>query len=75
MFRSRREENIQDFLSNMLSVEPYPPFEEGIGLYAGFEDGLRMHNFAIKNIESPILQNLRRRLRNENHFLIEPAVN
>jgi RES domain len=75
LFRSRSPENIQDFLTNMLSGEPYPSFEEGIGLYAGFDDGIRMHNFAVKNIESPILQNLRRRLSHENHFLIEPAVN
>ncbi|WFU80731.1 hypothetical protein QA645_41015 [Bradyrhizobium sp. CIAT3101] len=71
--RIRSADRTVEFLYALLSAKPYPPVDEGISVYAGFdEDQVRGVNFALKETPSPILHSFAARLRNQNHFDIEP---
>ena len=69
--RERSADKTGDFLYNLLAADPYPPEDKGISVYAGFYDGVRLHQFALKDTSSPALQKLCSRIALENHFDIE----
>lgn len=70
--RTRSPDRTQEFLYALLSAEPYPPVKEGISVYAGFDEGVRCMNFALKEHVSPILRSYVTRLATQNHFRVEP---
>lgn len=51
----------------LLHDQPYPDWDKGISIFAGFDDGLRLMNFAISRTTPRLLGNLRSRL-NESNF-------
>jgi hypothetical protein len=51
---------------------PYPPYDEGVAVYAGFNDGDRMMNWSLRRGRSHLFQTIGGRVQRENYFLIEP---
>lgn len=50
----------------------YPPYDEGVAVYAGFNDGDRMMNWSLRRGRSHLFQTIGGRVQRENYFLIEP---
>lgn len=51
---------------------PYPPYDEGVAVYAGFYDGVRTLNWSLKQGISHKFREFRKRTYHENHFSLEP---
>jgi hypothetical protein len=69
----RSPETSETFLLDIFD-DPYPPYDQGIAVYAGHSDGFRHINFSLRDRESEVLQQFRRRLLAENYYAIEPDV-
>ncbi|QPO08270.1 RES family NAD+ phosphorylase [Sulfitobacter sp. B30-2] len=55
-----------DELDHLLGDPPYPDWDKGISIYAGFLDGHRMMNRAIAGSQPPEISDLRKRLDSSN---------
>jgi hypothetical protein len=55
-----------DELDHLLQDPPYPDWDKGISIYAGFNDGHRMMNFAISRSQPMKIADLRNRLDKSN---------
>lgn len=64
---------IDDF-DQWLNWPPYPEWNEGISVFAGFNDGDRMMNFAISRTKPNAFVELQRRLLTENFHQVEPGL-
>lgn len=68
------DEHLDAFIE-LLEWPPYPPANEGVAVYAGFDgDGTRYMNCAISKTDPAEFRKLQRRLRHENFFDVEPAL-
>jgi len=54
---------------------PYPPEDDGISIYGGHVEDVRVLVHAIKDNMSGTLQEAVRRLKSENYFAVEPLLN
>ncbi|HEY0149639.1 MAG TPA: RES family NAD+ phosphorylase [Allosphingosinicella sp.] len=56
-----------DEFDQLLGWPPYPDYDKGIAVYAGFSDGIRLINFAISRSDPRSVRELRTRLLVEDH--------
>lgn len=63
-----------DEFDHLLQWPPYPDWDKGISIYAGFDDGVRLLNFAISRSQPNIIRNIRSRLNADNFSMIEPEL-
>jgi hypothetical protein len=59
------------FLEEIFDNDVYPPYDEGVAVFAGHDDGIRMYNQALPYADR-LLGEFRRRLQTENYFSVEP---
>lgn len=64
-------DDYHDAFDHLLQEPPYPDWDKGVSIYAGFDDGLRMLNFAISRSTPRSVSDLRRRLDATNFLAIE----
>lgn len=74
IFRQRSKDRSFTLLEDLFGDEPYPPPDQGISIYAGFDEGVRLLHHAIHHGSSSLLAAMRRDLLTRNYFTIEPAV-
>jgi hypothetical protein len=60
-----------DEFDHLLQDPPYPDWNKGVSIYAGFDDGLRMLNSAISRSTPKPVSDLRRRLDVSNFATVE----
>ena len=63
--------DVMDFVGDLVAELPHPKYSEGIWIYHQNDGCLAS---AISRSESPVLRDIRIRLRKENHFILEPLV-
>jgi len=56
------------FLAHHLTEPTYPGYDEGVCIYAGHHDGIRMLQFSLNNRSSDFSRELHTRLVRENHY-------
>ena len=70
--RFRRDSEVNSVFFDALFDNPYPEYDLGVSVYAGFYEEQRMMNFALKGGHSGQFRQLAKRIVTDNHFLIEP---
>lgn len=70
-----KTDNYIDDFEELLMWPPYPEYDKGVSIYAGFTaDGIRGVLFAISKTTPKEIQKLQLRLLNENFFDVEPSI-
>ncbi|PRX04025.1 UNVERIFIED_ORG: RES domain-containing protein [Martelella mediterranea] len=64
---------VDDF-DEWLNWPVYPDWDKGIAVYAGFNDGVRMMNFAISRTKPAAFVELQHRLLTQNFHQVEPGL-
>lgn len=72
--RVRSYDKSVDLLREFILSDPYPDPDKGVWVYAGFDEGIRHANHAIKDTHSPLLGKFQHRLSMENYFDVEPEL-
>lgn len=72
-FHARSAKTSEGFLSTLF-WPPYPPWNEGVSVYAGHQDNIRLVQGSLQNSKSRILRDLELRLTKENYFIVEGEV-
>jgi hypothetical protein len=67
-----RSDRYYDEIDYLIQEPVYPPLSEGVWLYAGFNDGIRLMSPAISRTNPMQIGELKRRLLVENFFQVEP---
>ena len=67
----RDSEHTWLFLEDVFGDDVYPPCDEGVAVYAGHDQGIRLYNQALPYADRQ-LGEFRRRLKTENYFPVEP---
>ena len=68
------DDRYHDEFDHFLQEDPYPPWDDGISLYAGFSDGIRMLEFAISRTVPQPLRELRNLLIREGSEAATPVM-